>query len=222
MISRIRKFTENNKIFIPFISICMALLVVLTAGAIGMDFKRNALDIKYNSALQAFNDANARMLNENMTAFEKILLASFEEPQLVKIAQNNSKYGIMINGESLAKNENTVYSERPTIAVLLSENYGKTSLNLLPRNIVEIGSIISLDKADSLIKVMYGEATLETKVYDYYYGKTLSYLVSGIKPGDIVTIEVAPEIAEKIGLTDNIIEIFYNKEFAEESGENAN
>ena len=65
--------------------------------------------------------------------------------------------------------------------------------------------------------VTYGEATMENNVYDYFYGKTLSYLVSNLKAGDIVTIEVAPDIARKIGLEDNIIEIIYNKEFVEAS-----
>jgi hypothetical protein len=82
---------------------------------------------------------------------------------------------------------------------------------------VEKGSIIAIDKATDLIEVTYGDSTMVNNVYDYFYGKTLSYLISDLKAGDIVTIEVEPGIARKIGLDDNIIEIIYNKEFVEAS-----
>lgn len=218
MFYKIRKFIENNKYFVPLIGISAALVIVLSVGALIMNSRLNALSVRYDSSLKAFNEANDKLYSENMAAFEKTLLGSFSDPQLIRIAQKNCKYGIQINGTALGMNETVVYSERPTVAVLLSENYGKDTLNLLPRSIVEKGSIITLDKAPSLIKVTYSDgATMENNVYDYFYGKTLSYLVSGLKAGDIVTIEVDPEIAKKIGLTDNIIEIFYNKEFVEAS-----
>lgn len=217
MLFKIKKFIENNKYFVPLIVVSAVLLMVLLTGVLIMNSRLNALSVRYNASLDAFNEANDKMFSLNMAEFEKTLLGSFDEAQLIKIAQKNSKYGISINGNQLNTNESVVYSERPTIAVLLSENYGKDTLNLLPRSVVEKGSIVALDKAADLIKVTYGEATMENNVYDYFYGKTLSYLVSNLKAGDIVTIEVAPDIARKIGLEDNIIEIIYNKEFVEAS-----
>lgn len=217
MLYNIKKFIENNKYFVPLIAVSAVLLMVLSTGVLIMNGRLNALSVRYDASLNAFNEANDKMFGENMAAFEKTLLGSFNEQQLVRIAQKNTKYGISINGTPLGKSESVVYSQRPTIAVLLSENYGKDTLNLLPRSVVEKGSIIALEKAPELIMVTYGEATMENNVYDYFYGKTLSFLVSNLKAGDIVTIEVAPDIARKIGLDDNIIEIIYNKEFVEAS-----
>lgn len=217
MLDKIKKFIENNKYFIPLITVSAVLLMVLSTGALIMNGRLNTLSVRYNASLDAFNEANDKLFSKNMAAFEKTLLGSFNEQQLVRIAQKNTKYGISINGTPLGKSESVVYSQRPTIAVLLSENYGKDTLNLLPRSVVEMGSIIALENATDLIQVTYGEATMENNVYDYFYGKTLSFLVSNLKAGDIVTIEVAPDIARKIGLDDNIIEIIYNKEFVEAS-----
>ena len=59
--------------------------------------------------------------------------------------------------------------------------------------------------------------TMENNVYDYHYGQTLSYLVSGLTPGSIVTIEIKPEIARSMALSDNIIEIVYNKDVETEA-----
>ena len=217
MFDRIRKFIENNRYFIPFVGILGALLIVFSIGALIMNNRMNVLTVRYDASLIAFNEANDKLYAENMTAFEKILLGSFSENQLVRIAQKNTNYGISINGEPLGKNESIVYSQRPTVAVLLSENYGKDSLNYLPRSVLDKGSIINLANAPSLIKVTYSDAQLENNIYDFYYGKTLSYLVSDLKPGDIVTIEINPEIAAKMEIEDNIIEIIYNKEFVEAS-----
>lgn len=217
MFDRIRKFIENNRYFIPLVGILGALLIVFSVGALVMNNRYKALSVRYDASLNEFNKANDKLFAENMTAFEKILLGSFSEQQLVRIAQKNTKYGISINGTPLGKNESIVYSQRPTIAVLLSENYGKDSLNYLPRSVLEKGSIIALANAPSLIEVTYGEGKLENNVYDFYYGKTLSYLVSDLKAGDIVTIEINPEIAKKMQMEDNIIEIIYNKEFVEAS-----
>lgn len=217
MLDKIKKFIENNKYFIPLITVSAVLLMVLSTGALIMNGRLNTLSVRYNASLDAFNEANDKLFSKNMAAFEKTLLGSFNEQQLVRIAQKNTKYGISINGTPLGMSESVVYSQRPTIAVLLSENYGKDTLNLLPRSVVEMGSIIALENATDLIQVTYGEATMENNVYDYFYGKTLSFLVSNLKAGDIVTIEVAPDIARKIGLDDNIIEIIYNKEFVEAS-----
>lgn len=217
MFDRIRKFIENNRYFIPLMGALGALLIVFSVGALVMNNRYKALSVRYDASLNEFNKANDKLFAENMASFEKILLGSFSEKQLVQIAQKNTNYGVSINGTPLGKNESVVYSERPTVAVLLSENYGKNSLNYLPRSVLEKGSIITIANAPSLVEVTFGEAKLENNVYDFYYGKTLSYLVSGLKPGDIVTIEINPEIALKMELEDNIIEIIYNKEFVEVS-----
>lgn len=211
MMFRIRKLLNNNRYFIPFVSICAFLLFILTVGTAIMSSKKDAAIIKNTAALQQYNDVNAKMKTENLKAFEITLKASFTKEQLIKIAQHQTIYSLSINGTNIAKNTDIIYSERPTVAILISENFGRDALQILPRNIIEMGSVVELKSASKLIKVSYGKADMKTKLYNYYYGKSLSYLISNLKPGDIITIEVLPEVAEKIGLADNIIEIFYNK-----------
>lgn len=217
MINRIRKILNNNRFFLPFVSVCGVLLIVFSIGTLVMSNKKDSTEIKHSIALEKYNDMNAKLKAENMKAFEKTLRASFSDEQLVKIAQYGTKYSVTINGERVAENTNVIYSKRPTIAILISENYGRTELDNLPRGIIEIGSVIELKSASKLLKVTYGNATLKTKLYNFYYGKTLSYMVSNLKAGDIVTIEILPEVAKKMGLYDNIIEIFYNQDFTEVS-----
>ena len=173
--------------------------------------KKETATINNSAARLKYNDINAKMQAENLKAFEITLKASFSKPQLIKIAQNRTIYSLTVNGTNVVKNTGAIYSDRPTVAIMISENYGRDALKMLPRSIIELGSVIELKSASSLAKVKHGKATLKTKLYNFYYGKSLSYLVSDLKPGDIITVEVLPEIARKIGMEDNIIEIFYNK-----------
>ena len=211
MMMKIRLLVNNKKFFLPFICIGLSLLIILSAGAAIMSSTKAKAVIKNDAALQHYDDENAKMQAENLKAFEFTLKASFSKPQLIKIAQSSTKYGLSINGTDMAHNSNTVYSDRPTVDILISENYSKVALNTLPRSIIEMGSVMELNTALKLVKIEYGKAKLKTKLYNYYYGKSLSYMISNLKPGDIIAIEVLPDVARKIGLDDNIIEIFYNK-----------
>ncbi|NLP47454.1 MAG: hypothetical protein GX345_00750 [Clostridiales bacterium] len=220
MLERMRKFIENNRIFIPIVGGTGAVLLALLLGVFIMQGRLGAIRVEHEKSLAAFSAAEDKLYAANMEAFEKTLFGSFNEEQLVRIAKKNIRYGISINGKSLGKNESIVYSRRPTVAVLLSENYGKESLNQLPRNIIEMGSIMKKENAKDLMQVTFNEySKMENNIYDYYYGNTLSYLVSDIKPGDIITLEIAPEIARLMEIEDNIIEVIYNKDVDDDDAE---
>lgn len=220
MLLRLRKFIENNKIYIPIVAGAGALLLAVLIGFFIAQGRLTTVKAEHEKSLQAYNAAEERLLAANMAAFEKTLIGSFNEDQLVRIAKKNIRYGISINGKPVGKNESIVYSRRPTVAVLLSENYGKESLNLLPRNIIEMGSIMKKENAERLMKVTFNEySRMENNEYDYFYGKTLSYLVSDIKAGDIITVELSPELAMLMEMEDNIIEVIYNKDVDDDNAD---
>jgi hypothetical protein len=129
MVDRIKKFIENNKYFIPLVGISASLLVVLLLGVGVMNFRMNDLSVEYDASLKAFNDANAKLLSENMAAFEKTLLGSFNEQQLVRIAQ---------------KNTNTVYRLMVHLWAKTKASYihkGRQSLFFCPKTMLKTHSI---------------------------------------------------------------------------------
>ena len=70
------------------------------------------------------------------------------------------------------------------------------------------------------MKVTFNEySRMENNEYDYFYGKTLSYLVSDIKAGDIITVELSPELATLMKMEDNIIEVIYNKDVDDDNAD---
>lgn len=211
LLEKIRKIINNKLIVGIFLAATIVLVTGFAIGAVVTAQRVQAATAVNDDAREAYNAVNAKMYAENMAAFEKSLRGSFSDQQLVRIAQSDIRYGITINGDQVQKNTDIYESKRPTVAVLLSESYGRAVLNLLPSSILEMGSILNLDDADKLITISYQRGEAVNRLYEFGYGKSLSYEVSDLKPGDIVTIEIAPWLAQKMELEDNIIEVFYSR-----------
>lgn len=206
----LRTFMNRNRFFIPFIIVCSALIIIFSISLVINDNIYKSVSNKNGIALQEYNSVNEKMQNENMKSFEKTLKSSFSAQQLIKISQNETLYSLTVNGTNVT-DSSTIYLKSPSATILLSENYGKTTLNLLPRSIIEMGSIMKEKDAFNLLSISPKKEKVKTKLYDFYYGKTISYTIDNIKVGDIITIELEPTLAKKIGFESEYIEIFYNK-----------
>lgn len=211
LLKKIRKIINNKLVVGIFLAVTLVLLTGFTIGAVVTAQRVQTATAVNDEAREVYNAVNAKMYAENMVALEKSLRGSFSEQQLMRIAQSDIRYGITINGDQIQKNTDIYESKRPTVAVLLSESYGRTVLNLLPSSILEMGSILKLDDAGKLITISYQRGDAVNRLYEFGYGKSLSYEVSDLKPGDIVTIEIAPWLAQKMELENNIIEVFYSR-----------
>lgn len=211
LLKKIRKIINNKLVVGIFLAVTLVLLTGFTIGAVVTAQRVQTATAVNDEAREVYNAVNAKMYAENMVALEKSLRGSFSEQQLMRIAQSDIRYGITINGDQIQKNTDIYESKRPTVAVLLSESYGRTVLNLLPSSILEMGSILNLDDAEKLITISYQRGDAVNRIYEFGYGKSLSYEVSDLKPGDIVTIEIAPWLAQKMELENNIIEVFYSR-----------
>lgn len=210
-LEKIRKVVNNKLIVGIFLAATILLVTGFAIGAVVTAQRVQAATAVNDDAREVYNAVNAKMYAENMAAFEKSLRGSFSDQQLVRIAQSDIRYGITINGDQVQKNTDIYESQRPTVAVVLSESYGRAVLNLLPSAILEMGSILNLDDADKLITISYQRGEAVTRLYEFGYGKSISYQVNDLKPGDIITIEIAPWLAQKMEMEDNIIEVFYSR-----------
>lgn len=210
LLEKIRKIINNKLIVGIFLAATIVLVTGFAIGAVVTAQRVQTATAVNDDAREVYNAVNAKMYAENMAAFEKSLRGSFSEQQLVRIAQSDIRYGITINGDQIQKNTDIYESKRPTVAVLLSESYGRAVLNLLPSSVLEMGSILNLDDADKLITISYQRGEAVNRLYEFGYGKSLSYEVSDLKPGDIITIEIAPWLAQRMEMEDNIIEVFYS------------
>ena len=95
--------------------------------------------------------------------------------------------------------------------MVLSENFGNKAIELLPKSIIDLGTILKKDNALSIIKITSNSAKVNTVLDNTQSGQTMSYTFNNVRPGEIITLEIDPKLADKIGLNDNVIEIFYNK-----------
>ena len=138
------------------------------------------------------------------------LKASFTVAQLNKISQTYMKYYLFINGVQFKTSP--VYLKTVKVSVVLSEIYDKTATDVLPEDIIQSGSILNIKDASKLIKISSNSAIVKTSVDNADNKKWITYDFSNVKIGEIITLEIDPSTAQKLGLDDNIIEIIFNGE----------
>ena len=206
----LRIFLERDKVFQIMLG---CYLLIISAVVISLFFCLNNLNatlIENGKVSNQYNALSAELDSKNSTMYEGKLKASFSGSQLNKISQTYMKYYLYINGEEFKTSP--VYSKAPNVSVVLSEVYDKSATDVLPEDIIESGSILNIKDASKLIKISSNSATVNTSIGNEDNKKWLTYNFSNVKIGEIITLEVDPSTAKKIGLDDNIIEIIYNGE----------
>lgn len=172
-------------------------------------FKQKALLVETNSARLKHENFVMEIKKENIKAFEKTLYKSFNAALLTKRAQSKFTYILMINGEKVSSS-GKIFSKTPSITMQLFENFDKDDLEILPKTIIESGSILNENSKSTVIKISSNKFVAKTKLINSQKGNSFLYEFSNVKNGEIITIEIEPKIAKKIGLSVNTIEIFYN------------
>lgn len=191
---------------ISFVIIIAALL----AAFLFITNKKNIVN-KENQAIHSRIETIKReLLKNNKILLEDRLTSNFTKEQLIKIAQKYLNYSLAINGQYIEEKD-TFYSDSPNITITLKEECDKNATDILPESIMNYGSLINQEDAEKLIKISSVTKSLPLVFDTSEYKRQLTYRFSKVKPGEIITLEIDPVLAEKLNLTNNIIEIFYNK-----------
>jgi hypothetical protein len=210
LIEKISTFIKN-KTFVVLLTLAVIVLAGFIVAVVIASNEVGAVSKKNSAAYQNYTAISAKMKIENEKALEKALLMNFTKQQLTSIVQNDTKYTLIINGKEYDKKSTTVFSESPDIYILLFENFGENIRDIMPKNVIEIGSRLSLKSAQTLIKIRTTKATVKTSLSDLGSSKMLTYKFKNVKTAEIITLQVDPIITEKLGLDNSLIEIIYNK-----------
>ena len=203
-------FFESNKVLkciLVIYSIILLVLLIITATLLN-NLIVSSTENKNASAHYYF--LSNEMKSENLNMFEKRLLDGFDSDQLKNISQKYLKYMLSINGEQFVSSP--VFSTSPNISVTVSEAYDPNIESFLPKSIIKYGTILNKDDAMSLLKISTTTAKVSTELDSADNKKWIAYNFSNVKAGEIITLEVEPSLAEKMGISDNTIEIIYNGE----------
>jgi len=161
---------------------------------------------------QKFTEVSKKMENENIKALEKTLMKTFTKKQLVKIVRSELDYSMIINGDKFPVNTNTISITTPKFELQLYEYFGSDALDILPKNIINMGSMFNTLKNLKAINISTNKAKYSTKMTEIIDGRLISYKFSNLENGEIITLEIDPIIAKKIKLeVDNVVEIYYTE-----------
>ncbi len=105
----------------------------------------------------------------------------------------------------------TYYANSPSVTVVLFENYNTKILNILPKKLIVSGSMLRTKKISSIINISTNKAKMKSELKSTEFGQYLNFSFSGVKAGEIITLDINPILAEKLGLKTNVLEIIYNK-----------
>lgn len=211
MKNKVIEFLNNDKVFLIAVGIGLLLIVAIFTSNIVVGNYLAQANIKKSSVYNKYFSMQTKMKNKNEEALAKILSSSFKKSQLVNIVQKFSTYTLIINDEKITKEKETIISETPKIKISLFENYGNDTLENIPKKIIEMASVLKKNRIGTLVRITTTKAKAKKKIVNIDNGKLFSCNFRNVKPGEIITMEIEPKLAEKIGLENTVIEIFYSK-----------
>lgn len=213
-LQRIMKIGNNKKIWkiISFLMILVFIGLSFFAFYYIRDTNKKISEVSAENVTNnvTLNDYTTKITNENMKHLEKIFNSTFTTDQLTELAAKNYSYVLLVNG-NIQGNSNEAYISSSRLIVSLVETIAENSL---PTSILDLGRIHTIaDKGNDFSSNLTLTANNKefVKTINEKNGiTTVNFTCNDLKVGDIVTIFFSDEIKDRMSLTDNYLEIFYN------------
>ncbi|MHB1454419.1 MAG: hypothetical protein ACYCYM_10765 [Saccharofermentanales bacterium] len=188
------------------------ILVIIGLGFVACSLYRTTLqsDADRDAAFLLQQKAEARLERANNALFYGRLKSAFTKEQLTAMIARHVTYTLSINKKPLSSGTPIVYSDTPDIVITFGENYDRSAQRLFPEKLLEEMSSIREAGLAEILQITTNEATFETTSRTTGDGIRTDIRLTGVKPGEIITLDMDPSFAESLGLTDSIVEIFYN------------
>lgn len=190
--------------------ILFLIITVLTFNLVNKNSQKiSELKAKNLALTSQINDYNDKIVVENDKYFAKMLMRLFPEDKLQNMAKDYWLYSISVNGAPVKGNTVNVNTANVVVSLTQTEK-----VNKLPSLVSIKGSVTNGDpnkKFNDLASVTATttKPTQETKQNAESKSITQNYQFTNLNVGEIVTINLDPELATRLGLTDNIVEIFF-------------
>jgi hypothetical protein len=190
--------------------ILFLVITVFTANLVNKNNQKySELKVKNLALKSQISVYNDKIVVENDKYFAKMLMRLFTEDKLQNMAKDNWSYSLSVNGTPVNGNVVNVNTQNVTVSVTETEKANK-----LPSLVSVKGSVtngVANKKFYDLVAVTATttKPTQETKQDAERKTTTQNFKFTNLNVGEIVTINLDPELATRLGLTDNIVEIFF-------------
>lgn len=212
MLTKIREFLDNKKVFILLMSIMSVTLILFILISYSLGAEGRTLTGKKFAEYWKLAEVNEIMEEKNIKALEKTLLSTFNKKQLTQIVRSELDYSMVLNDKKFPIYLNAINIDTPRINIKLYEYFGSDAIDILPKSIIDIGSMFNKRKDLKAIKISVNKAKYKMKRTEISDGRLIEYDFYNLKNGEIITLEIDPMITKKSGLKNgNVIEIFYTK-----------
>ncbi len=189
------------------------LFLIITVFTISLVNKNNhkiaELKAKNLELSTKINDYSGKIVTENDKYFAKMLIRLFPEDKLQNMAKDNWTYSISVNGTAVKGNTVNVNTPNVVVSITQTEKVNKLPLLVSIKGSVTNGAPNKQFYDLATVSATITKPTQETKQSTEEKTTIQNYNFTNLNVGEIVTINLDPELATRLGLTDNIVEIFF-------------
>lgn len=202
---------RRSKFF--WVYLLLSFLVILggIAGVVQLEKIRISAASDRGHAFQMMSEIKQVIEDENIIRMEERLKGAFTEKQLVAMIEQFVEYELYVNNQKIGENQTIFYSKTPSIRITFYERFDKEALKLFSSSTLMDTSKIRKEFLDKNIIISttaseYGEYKIEQTPQ----GIRTDINFTGVKAGEIISLDVNYQFAKLIKLEDARLEIFYN------------
>ena len=202
---------RQSKYFFAYV----ALSIIIIIGGVAVNFQLNTRREEANAergmAYEEMAGARDELEAENMRLFETKLEGAFTEKNLTAMVEQFVEYELFVNNRKIDDSQTIFYSQTPSIRVTFYERFGQEAMKLFPEKILMETSKVREQYLNDQILISTTLSELdEVKTQLTPQGIRTDYNFTGVKSGEIITLDLSFEFSKLIKLADASLEIFYN------------
>lgn len=165
---------------------------------------------------EVVRDELKRLNNEE---YMKVLSEAFTPTQLLSIKERYTDYALQINGRAIDPDRSIIEIGSNNLKLSFYEKFNPEIYNLFPERFIHEVSLFSdtdyreMEKINSFINIYTNQATYVESSEILLSGEGIMkhYYFENIQPGEIITLDIQYQLAQKMGLDDGTLEIFYSR-----------
>jgi hypothetical protein len=191
--------------------IVFVIITTITVLTVNLNNKKITELTANNTAMKIIVDEYKQKIKaENKDYLGKTLTRLLPDDKLAALTKDNWAYSLKVNGKDVKKTNN-VYIETPNVDITITETLKE---NDLPEIINVKGSISGgAPNSDVTNFVTVTSTTAKYTMEKSEDGKTKTYnfKYTNLNVGDITTVQLDQNLASRLDLNENIVEIFFSK-----------
>ena len=199
------RFSERARL----ISNIAVVAVLLLIASVVWGHTRAACRMR-DQAFEELQRTTRQLEKRNAASYEQRLAAAFDDETLTALVERHVRYELFVDGKKVDHDEVLRSAGFPTVRIVLRETFGPEEAGLFTPKILYDTSRIQPQTLPASLQIYTDQAAPSTVYRRSDACLEAEITVTGVAPGEIVTLCLLPEFAARLDRTDGTLEIVCN------------